>query len=187
MASESSGTDFGTRVFNFCTNIINIIFVCTLEDQTITVILKKFTFIYISLKFSNSLQLCEVHFLILWTILVFQVMKVFGFVSYFTVYKIMKSQLNEFLIVLDIQFSEVGTFFIKCALFRCSYFFKVSFFQTFDRFSYFWTSHIYKFAYFSVVKSFFNSNAWYTENPETFWEILKNFRRLYFGLFLQSL
>jgi hypothetical protein len=56
MASESSGTGFGDRVFKFCANIINVvaILICALEDQTITSILKKFTFMYL-LKFSNSL------------------------------------------------------------------------------------------------------------------------------------
>lgn len=47
MASESSGTDLGTKVFKFCTNIINIIFICAKEDQKITIILKMSTFIHL--------------------------------------------------------------------------------------------------------------------------------------------
>jgi hypothetical protein len=49
-----------TSVFKFCAHII-VIFTRTLEEQTITGVLKMFTFVYL-MKFSNSLQLHEVRF-----------------------------------------------------------------------------------------------------------------------------
>jgi hypothetical protein len=52
MASESTGMDFGDKVFKCCANISNVavILVCPLEDQSVTSILKMITFIHI-LKF----------------------------------------------------------------------------------------------------------------------------------------
>jgi hypothetical protein len=65
MASESSDTDFGARVFKSCADTMNgVMFICALEGQRVTSIFKIFTFMYL-LKFSNSLQLRKVHFSIL--------------------------------------------------------------------------------------------------------------------------
>jgi hypothetical protein len=91
-----------TSVLKFCTNIINvvIIFIWTLEHQTIMSILKMFTFMYL-LKVSNLLQLREFCFLILYNILTFQVMKVFRYVSDPVAFKIIKYQLQRIVVVLE--------------------------------------------------------------------------------------
>jgi hypothetical protein len=56
MASESSGTDFGTRIFKFCMNIINVvvIFICAFGDQGVKSIFRMFTSKYFT-KLTNSL------------------------------------------------------------------------------------------------------------------------------------
>jgi hypothetical protein len=80
MANESSSAEFGASVFKFCANIVDIvvIFICALEDQRVTSVLKMFTFVHVYLlKFSNSLLIREVHISALRNISKFQVTKVF--------------------------------------------------------------------------------------------------------------
>lgn len=98
MASESSGTDFGGRVFKFCANVINVVAIpiCTLEDQRVTRALKMFTFIYF-LKFSIFLQLRITHFFRFYQI--FQPFKLrkSSDLSHSTSFKMVKFQLQRIL------------------------------------------------------------------------------------------
>jgi hypothetical protein len=97
--------DGGARVLKLYANTINlvIIFVSDLEDQTLAI----FTFIYLP-KFSNFLQLRQIHSSILRSILNFQIIEVLRVVAYSTVLKITNSLLrlvffNTFRIVISLK------------------------------------------------------------------------------------